>query len=130
VTRGVVVQDEAFDAFAGTEIALLFPFAPSKEGSEAESDHESYFDEPGMTKLRPIDVRSMFTPSESPAYSMQSAQSDVEDVLADNPWLSSPSGYESVRSGSGYESDKHDPLEYQGFEGIYRFIEELDSVRR
>ena len=130
ITRGTVIQDDAFDAFAGTEIALLFPFAPSKDVSE--DSFEGVFDDPAMTKLHPIDMRSMFTPSETPAYSTQSAQSDsdLEDVLEENPWLSSPSGYESVRSGSGYESDKHDPLEYQGFEGIYKFIEELDAVRR
>lgn len=133
VTRGTVAQDESFDAFAGTEIALLFPFAPS----EASEDTKSMFEQSAAmlpSKYHPIDVQSMFTPSEAPAYSTQSAQSDsdFEDVLAENPWLSSPSGYESVRSGSGseYGSDKHSPLEYQGFEGIYRFIEELDSVKR
>ena len=36
VGRGTVIQDTAFDAFAGTDIALLFPFAPSEEASEAE----------------------------------------------------------------------------------------------
>lgn len=137
ITRGTVVQDRSFDAFAGTEIALLFPFAPSKEASEEDDCCESFFDDPAITKRRPIDVQSMFTPSETRAYSTQSAQSDMsdleDDMLAENPWLSSPSGYESVRSGSGYVSagSKSDsPLEYQGFEGIYRFIEELDSVRR
>jgi len=135
ITRGTVIQDEAFDAFAGTEIALLFPFAPGTDVF-AEDDIESYFDTPAATKFRPIEIQSMFTPSEAvtPAYSTQSAQSasDLADEIAENPWLSpSPSGYESVRSnGSGYESEKHSPLEYQGFEGIYRFIEELDSVRR
>jgi len=136
VTRGAVYQDDAFDAFAGTEIALLFPFAPSNEPSESA---ESFFEQTQhvlRTKQRPIDVQSMFTPSETPAYSTQSAQSDsdLEDmaIIEPNPWVSSPSGYESVRSGSGsgYESDKHSPLEYRGFEGIYRFIEELDAVRK
>lgn len=133
VTRGTVMQDESFDAFTGTEIALLFPFAPSKGPSE---DSESLSEQSAAmlpSKYHPIDVQSMFTPSEAPAYSTQSAQSDSDlEHIAENPWLSSHSGYESVRSGSGsgYESDKHSPLEYQGFDGIYRFIEELDSVRR
>ncbi|KAK5693983.1 hypothetical protein LTR97_009601 [Elasticomyces elasticus] len=143
ITRGSVRQDEGFDAFTGTEIALLFPFAPSKEGSEYTA--ESLYEEVDMGKKYPIDVRSMFTPSEEHlAYSTQSAQSDeYEDLDAEvleNPWLSDPSGYESVRSGSGshrsggnsgYGSEKPgSPLEYQGFEGIYRFIEELDGVRK
>ena len=127
VIRGNVVQDQAFDSFAGTEIALLFPFAPSEEVSEC----ESLFEQP-TTKRTPkkyaISIEEMFTPS-NPAYSTQS-DSGLEDVLAENPWLSSPSGFESVRSGSDYQSNKQDPLEYQGFEGIYRFLEELDSVRR
>ena len=128
VSRGTVIQDPNFDAFAGTEIALLFPFAPSKDASEAEA--ESLFDEPTneWPKKRMISIEDMFTPS-SPAYSTQS-DSGLEDVLAENPWMSSPSGYASARSPSSFESNKQDPLEYQGFEGIYRFIEELDSVRR
>jgi hypothetical protein len=131
VTRGTVVQDKDFDAFAGTEIALLFPFAPSEQSSE--EDCASLYEAPAYTKMQPIDLRSLMTPSESPAYSTQSAQSDsdLEDMIEANPWLSSPSGFETVRSSpsggsSGYETD---PLEYQGFEGIYRFISELDSVR-
>ena len=127
VTRGTVVQDAAFDAFAGTEIALLFPFAPSREESE---DCTSWY-EPANAKKQPIDVRSMF--SSSQAYSTQSAQSDSdpEDLMALNPWALGEE-YESVRSGgSGYESQEaQSPLEYQGFEGIYRFLEELDAAGR
>lgn len=126
VLRGHVVEDEAFDSFVGTDIALLFPFAPSRDLS----DSESLFDE--VVPRKAIDYQDMFTPS-SPAYSTQSdtGMEDVEDVLlVDNPWLSSPSGYESARSSSEYGSNKHDPLEYQGFEGIYKFIEELDAVRK
>ncbi|KAH9845505.1 Casein kinase II beta 2 subunit [Teratosphaeria destructans] len=134
VTRGTVVQDEAFDTFVGTEIALLFPFAPSAEVSE-QDDCASFY-EPVCSKARPIDIHSLVSTSHSPAYSTQSAQSgsDLEEVmLEENPWLSSESGYQSVHSRSGssvYGSDNNSPLEYQGFEGIYRFIEELDSVRR
>lgn len=130
VSRGTVIQDAAFDAFAGTEIALLFPFAPSKQASE---DCESLYEQPKARKTKKyrIDVESMFTPSETPAYSTQSAQSEFSlEEIAVNPWLSSDPSYESVHSGSLYGSDPHDPLEYQGFEGIYKFIEELDSVRR
>lgn len=127
VSRGTVIQDPDFDTFAGTEIALLFPFAPSKEVSEAESLFEYPAKKPPTKQV--ISLDDMFTPS-SPAYSTQS-DSGLEDVLAENPWLSSPSGYGSEQSPSSYGgSNRHDPLEYQGFEGIYRFIEELDSVRR
>lgn len=126
VSRGTVIQDQDFDAFSGTEIALLFPFAPSKDVSEV----ESLFEEPAQAwpKKRLFSIEDMLTPS-SPAYSTQS-DSGLEDVLAENPWLSSPSDYESVRSPSSFGSNKQDPLEYHGDAGIYRFIAELDSVRR
>ena len=127
ISRGTVIQDHDFDAFAGTEIALLFPFAPSEEASEV----ESLFEEPmydSWPKKKILSIGDMFTPS-SPAYSTQS-ESGMEEVYLEDPLSPSPSGYESVRTSSSYGSNKHNPLEYQGFEGIYRFIEELDSVRR
>ncbi|KAK5114892.1 hypothetical protein LTR62_002051 [Meristemomyces frigidus] len=134
ITRGSVFQDEAFDAFAGTEIALLFPFAPASDlaGSDTGSLYEAAF--PVVpSKYQAIDIQSLISPSiEHLAYSTQSAQSDsdLEREVVENPWLSTPSGYGSVHSGSDYESDKHSPLEYQGFEGIYKFIGELDAVRK
>src|SRR5205814_15303 len=39
--RGVIGQDSDFDAFGGTEIALLFPFASSKTVSEID-----FYDKP------------------------------------------------------------------------------------
>ncbi|KAF2162341.1 hypothetical protein M409DRAFT_69230 [Zasmidium cellare ATCC 36951] len=135
VQRGTVIQDEAFDSFAGTEIALLFPFAPSNKASITEESAYSELFEKAKPLMAPerhvISLQDMLTPSGSPAYSTQSDTGFEDIVLEDaNPWLSSPSGYHSVRSGSAYGSDKHSPLEYQGFEGIYKFIEELDAVRR
>ncbi|EME50285.1 hypothetical protein DOTSEDRAFT_145033 [Dothistroma septosporum NZE10] len=138
VQRGTVVQDEHFDAFAGTEIALLFPFAPSNGGSITEDScyEADLFDEakPLMAAQRyVISLDDMLSCTQSPAYSTQS-DTGFEETLDEqkmrNPWMSSPSGYQSVQSGNIYGSDKHSPLEYQGFEGIYKFIEELDSVRR
>ncbi|CAK4034599.1 Hypothetical predicted protein [Lecanosticta acicola] len=136
VQRGTVIQDEAFDAFAGTEIALLFPFAPGNESSQPaeESDCQDLFEQakPVMAPQRHvISLDDMLSAAESPAYSTQS-DTGFEDVLMEeSPWLpSSSSGYHSVHSASLSGSEKQTPLEYQGFEGIYRFIEELDSVRR
>lgn len=135
VTRGIVTQDPAFDAFVGTEIALLFPFAPSNEASEPHTYSDLFEEPPPYSKYQSIDVQSLLTSTASPPYSTLSAYSqfsDVADVLVDDVRLSSPSSYQSVRSSngsSGYESDAYSPLEYQGFEGIYRFIGELDAVR-
>lgn len=151
VSHGAIIQDPDFDSFTGTEIALLFPFAPSKEGSE--EDVESLFSYPSpqqymqKTPMFPsaerqvISLDDMLTPSiaSTPeAYSTQSSAGLRDDILvldeleAENPWqISSPEGYQSVRSGSlSYGSSPHDPLEYQGFEGIHRFLEQLEAVRR
>jgi len=128
VTRGTTSQDEAFDAFAGTEIALLFPFAPSNAVSECEDLFELPAPKTHVPIKEVISYNDMFTPA-SPAYSTQS-DTGCEDILEVDAWLSSPSGYESVRSASDAVSSKYDPLHYQGFEGIYRFIGELDAVRR
>ncbi|EME87350.1 uncharacterized protein MYCFIDRAFT_212850 [Pseudocercospora fijiensis CIRAD86] len=137
VQRGTVVQDEAFDAFAGTEIALLFPFAPSNESSlTSESDGAEFFETKKAVKPYDpyvISLDDMLSDDESARYSTQS-DTGFEDVLAiedtQNPWLASPSLYQSVRTPSESYGSGHSPLEYQGFEGIYRFIEELDSARR
>ncbi|KAF1956297.1 hypothetical protein CC80DRAFT_535637 [Byssothecium circinans] len=129
VQRGVIHQDEDFDAFVGTEIALLFPFAPSRTPSE-----RSFYDKPVTTRQYPIDWRNMMTPStvssDSDLYSTHSDNGlDFEDLMDENPWVtpSTPSGYESMHLSEAEEVDGHTPLEYQGFEGIYRFMEQCES---
>lgn len=154
VQRGIIVQDEDFDAFAGTEIALLFPFAPSTAVSEAgieQEDAARWFEQ---SRKQKVDWHTMLTPSVtsqeegSQHYSICSAQSEADDDFvialpdgeASNPWesasLSTPSGYETLhysspssRAHSGSVKSAAEPLEYQGFEGIYRFIEECDNAR-
>tara|TARA_R110002003_G_scaffold32_8_gene1964 strand:+ start:2423 stop:3580 length:1158 start_codon:yes stop_codon:yes gene_type:complete len=131
VSRGVVHQDEDFDAFVGTDIALLFPFAPSQTPSEC-----SFFDKPvqGRHIVHPvIDWQHMLTPSSvsSEAYSTHSEHSfdDLADFTEEpNPWLSSsPSGYESLHTSEAEDMDMHTPMEYQGIEGMYRFMAQCES---
>lgn len=136
VHRGRVVQDGAFDAFVGTEIALLFPLAPSNGPSitEDSSPAELFETKKSIKPYDPyvISLDDMITASDSPRYSMRS-DTGFEDVLAvdeENQWLPSPYMYQSVRTPSEQYSSDYSPLEYQGFEGIYRFIEELDSVKK
>lgn len=150
--RGVVTQDEDFDAFAGTEIALLFPFAPSTAPSVAaseENDAAIWFEQPRKQK---VEWHTMVSPStvsdEDEHFSTISAQTeDMEDddlhfelpESSKNPWESdspsTPSGYETLHYSSPSHSSRHTgvesagPLEYQGLEGIYRFIEECDTAR-
>ncbi|PVI08411.1 hypothetical protein DM02DRAFT_548681 [Periconia macrospinosa] len=127
VQRGVIHQDEEFDSFVGTEIALLFPFASSRTPSEC-----SFYGKP--VSERQIDWKHMMSPSvvssDLDAYSMHSEDGmDFEDMVEDNPWAmpSSPSGYESLHASEAEDMDQHTPLEYQGIEGIYRFMEHCDS---
>ncbi|CAI6249571.1 unnamed protein product [Periconia digitata] len=129
VQRGVIHQDEDFDAFVGTEIALLFPFASSRTPSEC-----SFYEKPVQERQYPIEWQHMMTPSVvssvSDAYSTISEDGmDFEDIGQENPWatLSSPSGYESLHVSEADEMDHHSPLEYQGIEGIYRFMEHCES---
>ncbi|KAF2156009.1 hypothetical protein K461DRAFT_275080 [Myriangium duriaei CBS 260.36] len=127
VRRGLVIQDEDFDAFVGTEMALLFPFAPSETPSEAADLFED-----GPIKhhmpVQQVDWRAMLTSSEqSSAYSTRS-EFEMEDIAEDNPWESV--GEHSSDFSEEVCSSSHSPLEYQGIEGIYRFIEQCDSVNR
>jgi len=138
VQRGIVAQDEDFDAFVGTEIALLFPFAPSAPASEADEgddDAAQYFDQ----TCEPMDWQDMISARQtqrlaSDKFSTRSESGmDDYDMVQGNPWLSnesSPSGYESMHSPSDEAPAESDPLEYQDFEGIYRFIEMCDAARR
>jgi len=132
IKRGSVHEDEDFNAFVGTEIALLFPFAPSQTPSEC-----SFYDKPvrGRQHVQPIiDWQTMLSPPTvtSEAYSTHFEHSfdDLADFEAEqNPWRSdsSPSGYESLHSYEVQDVDLHTPLEYQGVEGMYRFMAQCES---
>jgi hypothetical protein len=125
IQRGIVKQDEEFDSFVGTEIALLFPFAPSRTPSEC-----SFYEKSVSGRQVPIDWQNMLAQTSDQLSTQSEDGFDFED-LAENPWISSPSGYESVRDCDLEElSDVHSPLEYQGIEGIYRFMEHCESTHR
>jgi hypothetical protein len=107
VQRGIVFQDTDFDSSIGADIALIFPFAPSSEHTIS-----------------------------SPGGSLRSQTGhDYDDIegISDNPWLE---GYESMDDRSGESDSLVKPSElrnssdYEGLEGIYRFLEECDNARR
>ncbi|KAI9814436.1 MAG: hypothetical protein M1827_003292 [Pycnora praestabilis] len=151
VQRGVIRQDEGFDAFVGTEIALLFPFAPSRTPSETSQHERKQRLITKRQKKDEIEWRNMLSPEHtttiSPRYSTRSDTGvDFEDadVVEENPWISSPSGYDSFHSD---DDGSHDDgaecyferprmvstktaSEYEGLEGIYRFLEQCDTARR
>jgi hypothetical protein len=123
VSRGSVYQDEDFDSFVGTDIALLFPFAPSQTPSEC-----SFYEKPVAERqhVQPnIDWTHMLSasPAASEGFSTHSEQSyeQIDDFATEepNPWLSD---YESLHTSEADEMDMHAPLEYQSSDGMYRFM--------
>ncbi|KAF2223177.1 hypothetical protein BDZ85DRAFT_296359 [Elsinoe ampelina] len=129
IQRGMVVQDDDFDAFVGTEMALLFPFAPSKSPSEAD---DLFCEKPALPRKKtdPIDWKNMLTPTErSYEYSTRSESGleEMDELEEHNPWFSEDEDY---HFSDEVVSSSHSPLEYQGIEGIYRFIEQCDGARR
>lgn len=113
--RGVVGQDSNFDASVGVAMALKFPLAPNGE--------EDTFTSPGGS-LRSLTGYGSDTNSED-AF-LEEVFADAE--LAENPWLSDPEGYESmspVEVSSGTQCSQ----DFDGLEGIYRFMEECDRAR-
>lgn len=117
VRRGVVGQDPDFDASAGAEVALRFPFAP-------DASREATITSPGGSlRLR---------------RSGSSSSSEVEEAFIveefeENPWRLSGSeleeGYESMSPPILSSSGEHCSEDFEGLEGIYRFLEECDRAR-
>jgi hypothetical protein len=108
VVRGIVRQDPDFDSSVGANAALIFPFAPSSQ-------------------------HSIFSPAGS-LRSQTGHDYEAVDAINDNPWLE---GYESMdyRSDSGSEyfvkpSELQHSSDYEGLEGIYRFLEECDNAKK
>lgn len=111
VQRGIIHQDPDFDESFGGRMALMFPFASTSEHTLS-----------------------------SPGGSLRSETGhDYEEVdaIGENPWLSSPEGYESMDDLSETESmyfarpnDHQGSSEFEGLEGVYRFLEECDNARR
>ena len=116
VQRGIVHQDAGFDAAVGTQMALQFPFAPT-----AVSESPSPL-------LSPCLQTTLSSPD-------QNEYDDILEEFSENPWVE---GYETMdedisESGSAYFTKVSEHLsesdEYEGLEGIYKFLEECDARR-
>lgn len=163
ITRGVVGQDEDFDIQHGAEMALLFPFAPSKPASQVgghrgvkrarkdamlwddmlSSAHDSVLstvshDFETMTATKGVVVnisddgsmlQNPWAATESPKVSDYSSLhlSDDEDNTAALFFQPDHRRYISSREEKSHHSGQ---AEYEGLEGIYRFIEHCDGARR
>ncbi|KAH8676313.1 hypothetical protein BX600DRAFT_432830 [Xylariales sp. PMI_506] len=112
LTRGIVSEDPEFYAATGVPIALKFPFAPDAVGTVTQAGSS-----PGGS------LRSLGSfPAEEDFFERLSE-------LDENPWLAATEleGYESMSppiSSGEYCSD-----DFEGLEGVYRFLEECDRAR-
>lgn len=162
IKRGMVGQDEDFDSRNGTEMALLFPFAPSKTASETGLDNMAFGRPIKRVRKDRVEWHEMLSPPlqhASAGFSHLSATSKsadaafemIDEAIGQNPWISSPSGYSSLRESELLDDDDDDPAAayfsqpqmqrdrhaelaasgagFEGVEGIYRFIEECDRAR-
>jgi len=107
VQRGIIYQDPDFDSEVGAGVALVFPFAPSPE--------QIYSSIGGSLRSQ--------------------TSHDYEELEeSSNPWLEGYESMENSGSGSAYfvkaSQELQNSSDYEGLEGIYRFIEECDNARR
>lgn len=119
VQRGIVRQDPEFDSSYGAPMTLQFPFAP-----DAEEDAQTYTSPGGSLRSHQSEVSSL-----------EEDEALFDEILDENPWLSTPSvefipedGYESMSPPVG-SSGEHVSEDFEGLEGIYRFLEECDQIR-
>ncbi len=143
ITRGIVGQDPGFDRAMGANMALRFPFAPDKTALSLDSVWDD-----GNAAVPGLDVltspagslrshqSSAFLPSEE-SFDVGVYEAYVVDGLGsdagENPWLSLDSGdedgYASMSPPPVSSSGEHASQEFEGVEGIYRFLEECDRMQ-
>ncbi|KAG6026448.1 hypothetical protein E4U40_002034 [Claviceps sp. LM458 group G5] len=115
VQRGLVGEDAEFDAAAGVSVALQFPFAPQSEGAISSPGGSARCYEGSLAQ----DAAS----SVDEDYFVRDAFASGTDL--DCPGSSDLEGYGTmslpVSSGAG-------AADYEGLEGIYRFLGECDRA--
>ena len=151
VKRGVVREDLGWQEDKGAAMALLFPFASSEAVSEVGKE---YFEHAAARQPEQLDWRHMLSPSERPMTTLSELLSDLSSTeIVHQPLLTpleSPEGYESLQ-GSDFGSEGPPPVyhhhqtaglqnsargsrggseEYEGLEGIYKFLRECEDARR
>lgn len=155
IHRGIVGQDEGFEEQCGAGMALLFPFAPSHPASDAGRHNTAARPKKRLrgaaARRDPVEWTHMLSPAESMKHSSASHSLVSHSELQANPWLSSPSGYSSLHSSefagieqhavddvAAYFSPSHryelpenyDTAEFEGLEGIHRFLRECERAQR
>jgi len=78
ITRGIVTEDADFDAFVGSDIALMFPFAPSKSASL-----DNYSSDEGMFETMGGADRGSFNWNNMPTSQSIERLEDSRSVVSD-----------------------------------------------
>ena len=141
------------------EMALLFPYAPSTSPSVMSEEDDvaaryftfngTYGMEKPVVQQDQLDWRHMLSPSTYPNSLHDNTSFDDFATLKSrmlNPHSRSPSEYENLRDSdfdpddpfhltlSPLKAPSHDTrsrsTDYEGFEGIYKFLQECEDVRR
>lgn len=111
--RGVVGQDADFDTRGDVAMALQFPYAPDTEV---------------VDKTITSSGGSLRSVSEYKDGFVDDGFIDAD--IAENPWLTDLEvGYYSTSASPTPDSGTHCSQEFEGVEGIYRFIEECDRAQ-
>jgi hypothetical protein len=118
IQRGVIGPDADFDVSTGVPMALQFPFAP---------DSERTLTSPGGS-ARSLESRGFGDDDASSLGDDSFAHEAFMDVAGENPWVSESEGFESA-SIPVTSSGEHCSEDFEGLEGIYRFLEECDRGR-
>lgn len=155
VTRGVVVEDEAWHDDKEVQMALLFPFAPAgaeedevlSEGYFAKRNNDTaVFDEARHERMQWQKMLPLSTISSAKnARSPDCYEGGFEEGTLRSPTQHtiSPSGYESLEDPYEWTSalPSHSPYsgskmsvggsqDYEGVEGIYKFLQVCDEAKR
>ncbi|KAK5073930.1 hypothetical protein LTR64_006930 [Lithohypha guttulata] len=149
IRRGVVGQDEDFDTQHGADIALRFPFAPSKTASEAELEHIYDGWRPAKrTKRENVDWHGMLSHgqhhqsthadfevphplAESDRHDQEELHSILDDAeIINNPWLASAPISAQMSDYSSLHPSEHIAHEDTGkpFEPDHRFYATEQTV--
>lgn len=119
VQRGIIKQDPDFDSSYGVPMTLQFPYAP-----DAEQNAEEYTSPGGSLRSHQSELSSF-----------EGDDAFFDEIIEENPWMSTQShevdpedGYESMSPPVG-SSGEHVSEDFEGLEGIYRFLEECDQLR-
>lgn len=145
---------KAGQAEKDVEMALLFPFAPNGTPSHPSEGGEYYFTDPIQRRRQPeqLDWRNMLSPSQRSQYTAESLHDgpSVEDMTlkSTNLHAHSPiSGYESLQDSDFASEDPYfrtaspakaattnrtrtESGEYEGLEGIYKFLQVCEEAKR